>query len=281
VAAFALFVSLSAAVVGAGSTAAVAAPEEVDSLGIRATHVEVFMQVRATRRQIVAVQRSIGESSHVRRYAHLDKQAAYREFQRLFRRHQDLVASVHVSDLPESFRVELRHERDAKGFARAMRPRTGVESAVLTGEIPSEAELVNTIKHCQARGDIDVEVFMRLDATTDDVDAVVAAVMTQPNLHVTQILSQDDAYAEFRKIFARNAELLNSIGPTDLPRSVRIHADSEVSDAEIDALSAVPGVESVESPREVCLVIREQLALGFTPEELARAVRAHALAGAS
>jgi cell division protein FtsX len=268
VAVFALFVMLPMVAVPG---TAVAAAKEVDSLTTAATDVEVFMRVGAAHRKVDAVRQVIRNSPEVSRYAHRGQQAAFREFQKIFHGAPSLDAT-RASDLSESFRVELRHPHDAKDFARTMRRRAGVDSAVLGHQIPSESDLLITIRHCQESGDADLEVFMRLDATQADVDAVVAAVATQPDLSVTRILSQDDAYEAFRTIFAGNPELVDAIGPDALPRSVRVRATSSVSDAETRMLGAVSGVDTVESTPALCTSVREQLARGITPEGLARLI---------
>jgi cell division transport system permease protein len=73
---------------------------------------EIFMNVKATKQQITAVQKNLDEDMKpggvVKSYRHLDKQAAYDEFKRIFRRQPDLVSTITAADLPESFRVAPR-----------------------------------------------------------------------------------------------------------------------------------------------------------------------------
>jgi cell division protein FtsX len=189
-------------------------------------------------------------------------------FRRIFRRNQELVKSVRPSDLPESFRVDLRQRGEAKAFARRMQGLAGVESAE-TATRHSERDLLATIRRCQ-EGDEDLEVFMDIHATQDQIDGAVAAVSSEPGLSVVKVLSKDDAFAEFQRIFASKPKLRNAVTPVDLPVSIRVHASGPVAPAVIDRLEAVAGVETVGHPAEVCAPIRNLLARGLTPEQLAK-----------
>jgi cell division transport system permease protein len=66
---------------------------------------EIFMQVEATEQQIDDVRAALDDDPNVQRYRELDKEAAYEEFKRIFRRNPDLVNSITAADLPASFRV--------------------------------------------------------------------------------------------------------------------------------------------------------------------------------
>jgi cell division protein FtsX len=217
----------------------------------------------------VAVELRIRTSKEVRRYAHLDKRDAKAEFARIFRKNPDLVASITPADLPESFPVQLERARDATAFAHRMRSLPGVESAELKAEAPTEADMLATIRQCQER-DVSLEVFMTVDATQGEIDAAVGAVAAEPGLTVTRLLSKDDAYAEFRRVFASKPKLVNSVIASDLPVSVRVHAASGVSADALTRLRSLPGVDSVATPLQVCDPIQKLLDGGLTPEALAR-----------
>ena len=264
--AFALF----AVTVGfAGGDVAAAAERVPAGKLTSAADVEVFMQVRASRAEISTVERRIRSSGQVRRYAHLSRQDAKAEFARIFKRNPDLVAAVEPSDLPESFRVDLVHARDAEVFTRRMRRLVGVESAASTADLPTEAEVLTTIRRCQVN-DADLEIFMTVGATQAEFEAAAAAVGAIPGLSVKRVLSSEDAYEEFRRIFRSHQDLVDSIRPADLPRSIRVHADPGILTAELMArLQTLPGVEEVGTPQAVCDSIRELLAGGLTPELLA------------
>jgi cell division transport system permease protein len=73
---------------------------------------EIFMNVKATQQQIDAVEANLREDAKpggvVKSFRHLNKQDAYEEFKRIFRREPDLVSTITAADLPESFRVAPR-----------------------------------------------------------------------------------------------------------------------------------------------------------------------------
>lgn len=69
---------------------------------------EIFMNVDATDRQNADVRAALEADRQVKGFTFLDKQAAYEEFQRIFRKDPDLVANVEASALPTSFRIVPR-----------------------------------------------------------------------------------------------------------------------------------------------------------------------------
>ena len=70
---------------------------------------EIFMKVDASKQQIADIKTELDADKKpggtVKSYRHLNKEDAYTEFKRIFRRNPDLVNSIRASDLPESFRV--------------------------------------------------------------------------------------------------------------------------------------------------------------------------------
>jgi cell division protein FtsX len=151
----------------------------------------------------------------------------------------------------------------------------GVESAEPRAQAPSEAELLVTIRGCQ--GDVvDLEIFMNVTASQAEIDGATRAVAAEPGLTVARVLGKDDAYAEFRRVFASNPDLLNSIRPTDLPASIRVLAPGGVTAEVLNRLRTLPGVETVVTTDALCAPIRALLARGITPEALARLMAEYA-----
>ena len=75
---------------------------------------EAFMAVRATPTQIAAVRDALGQNPAVHDVQYLDKQAALREFARIFKNDPKLVHSVKASDLPVSFRFDVDGDGDTE-----------------------------------------------------------------------------------------------------------------------------------------------------------------------
>ena len=72
---------------------------------------EIFMATDATDQQITDVDTALKADTNVKSFRYLDKQAAYNEFKRIFRRKPDLVSSITAADLPVSFRGRAEEGR--------------------------------------------------------------------------------------------------------------------------------------------------------------------------
>jgi hypothetical protein len=95
----------------------------------------------------------------------------------------------------------------------------------------------------------DLEVFMIVHATDDQVAAVRAALEASPDVARYAYLDRDTQYREFAEIFSCNPDLVHSVRPQDMPASFRVVAATPTAVAVLhDTFSAVPGVEEVQSP---------------------------------
>jgi hypothetical protein len=68
----------------------------------------------------------------------------------------------------------------------------------------------------------DFEVFLNVDASTQQVALVQAALVRDPDIFLVRHLSKSDAYATFAKDFADQPDLVQSTKPADLPESFRV-----------------------------------------------------------
>jgi len=106
------------------------------------------------------------------------------------------------------------------------------------------------------KGGVTLEIFMRVEATREQIDAVQSSLKSDPNVKTFRHLTKQDAYTEFKRIFRRNPSLVNSIRASDLPESFRVapKQGSVSIDTMTDNLqkeySTHQGVESVETPGE-------------------------------
>jgi cell division transport system permease protein len=69
---------------------------------------------------------------------------------------------------------------------------------------------------------IELEIFMKVDASPSAVKAVRAQLDSDPNVKSYHYLTKDDAYAIFKKEFADQQALVESTKPADLPESFRV-----------------------------------------------------------
>ena len=96
---------------------------------------EAFMNVDATDQQIEDVRTALGSDPQIKSFKFFSKQAALKEFKRIFRNDPDLVKNVTAASLPTSFRiVPIRAE-----LTEIVQRRYEVLPGVDTVETPAEA----------------------------------------------------------------------------------------------------------------------------------------------
>jgi cell division transport system permease protein len=108
---------------------------------------EIFMKVDATQEQIDAVKAALDEDPNVRRARYLDKQAAFEEFQRIFRRNPDITRDITAADLPASFRVAPKRAELTKVVRDEFSTQSGVEQVTTPGEaLKGLIDVTNTVR---------------------------------------------------------------------------------------------------------------------------------------
>jgi hypothetical protein len=95
----------------------------------------------------------------------------------------------------------------------------------------------------------DLEVFMIVKATDEQIATVRAALEASPDVARYAYLDPDTQYREFADIFSCNPDLVHSVRPQDLPASFRVVAATPAAVGVLhDMFSAVPGVEAAQIP---------------------------------
>src|SRR2546421_5826748 len=105
------------------------------------------------------------------------------------------------------------------------------------------------------KGGVTLEIFMTVKATDQQIAGVEQNLKddekTGGNVKSYRHLTKADAYREFKRIFRRNPDLVNSIRAQDLPESFRVvPRRAELTDTVRNAFKTQQGVESVETPGE-------------------------------
>jgi len=107
------------------------------------------------------------------------------------------------------------------------------------------------------KGGVTLEIFMKTNpnATEQQVRAVQDQLDgdkgPKGNIKSYRHLSHQDAFEEFKRIFRRNPDLVNSIRPQDLPESFRVvPKKAELTETVKSEFETVQGVDSVETPGE-------------------------------
>lgn len=99
--------------------------------GVRA---EVFMIVKATDQQIEGVRAKLAKDPDVKSFKYFDKQAAFREFKKIFKDDPDLVKNITASALPPSFRVVPRKAELTEVVQRRYENEPGVDQVSTPAE---------------------------------------------------------------------------------------------------------------------------------------------------
>jgi len=95
---------------------------------------EIFMTVNASAAQIADVRTALEQDPQVTDFRFLDKDAAFEEFQRIFRKDPDLVRNVDAEALPTSFRVVPEQAEFTNRIQRRFEPLAGVDDVATPEE---------------------------------------------------------------------------------------------------------------------------------------------------
>jgi len=74
----------------------------------------------------------------------------------------------------------------------------------------------------QWRGGIELSIFMQPDATPPQTDAVERQLSQMPEVKKVTYVGQDAAYDEFKRMFANEPDMVESVTAKDLPPSYRV-----------------------------------------------------------
>ena len=101
------------------------------------------------------------------------------------------------------------------------------------------------------KGGVTLEVFMNVAATDQQIAAVQQDLKDDVNVKSYKHLTKTDAFAEFKRIFRRNPDLVSSITAADLPESFRVvPKKAELTDTVKGEFSTKQGVGEVTTPGE-------------------------------
>jgi len=108
---------------------------------------EIFMRVDAPKAQIDAIETNLKADPNVKSYVHFDKQKAFEEFQRIFRRNPDITRDITAADLPESFRVAPKKAELTQTVQGEFSTQQGVEQVTTPGEaLKGLIDVTNTVR---------------------------------------------------------------------------------------------------------------------------------------
>jgi cell division transport system permease protein len=100
------------------------------------------------------------------------------------------------------------------------------------------------------KGGVRLEVFMTIDATQQQIGDVRSALTADPQVKSFHYLDKKAAYAEFKRIFRKDPDLVKNVDASSLPASFRVVPKKAEFTNAIQARFRTdhPGVDSVETP---------------------------------
>jgi cell division transport system permease protein len=110
----------------------------------------------------------------------------------------------------------------------------------------------------QIKGDVRLELFMKVDATQAQIDDVESALDNDENVKSFRFISKAQAYEEAKILFRDNPEILRNTSTEFLPPSFRVTPiRAEFTSTVKDEFSTMAGVEDAASPDEALRGILE------------------------
>jgi cell division transport system permease protein len=100
----------------------------------------------------------------------------------------------------------------------------------------------------QWKNGVQLEIFMNVDATQGQIKAVQDALHRDSNVRDFRFLNKQDAYAEFKRLFRENPDLIQTVQPDRLPTSFRVAPQrAELTKLVADTYRTSPGVDDVQT----------------------------------
>jgi len=121
-----------------------------------------------------------------------------------------------------------------------------VSLALVGGSLMLRTGIENATKRWQ--GGIEFVVYMRVDATQDQIDSVGRDLDESPEVAGANFFDQQESYDEFRRLFSDSPEMVDAVGPEDLPPSYRVepvNKDARSVEALADTFRDRAGVKDV------------------------------------
>lgn len=96
---------------------------------------------------------------------------------------------------------------------------------------------------------VELEIFMQVKASDAKTNAVTAQLKSDPNVKSFRFLTHQDAYNEFKKLFADQPVLVENETPAGLPTSFRVvPIKPQLTSVIASEFQNVPGVSAVNTP---------------------------------
>jgi cell division transport system permease protein len=96
---------------------------------------------------------------------------------------------------------------------------------------------------------VQLEIFMQVHASKAQTDNVESMLKSDPNVKSYRFLNHEDAYSEFKRLFADQPVLVENETPENLPESFRVAPNTaELTKVVGEEFQNVPGVDIINTP---------------------------------
>jgi cell division transport system permease protein len=100
----------------------------------------------------------------------------------------------------------------------------------------------------QWKNGVELEVFMNVDATTGQIKSMTRALANDKDVRSAKFLTKEDAYEQFKKLFADQPDLVQTTEPAALPSSFRVAPmKAELTETVANRYQSQPGVDEVKT----------------------------------
>ncbi len=110
----------------------------------------------------------------------------------------------------------------------------------------------------QWRGNVNLSIFLQPSVSNSQRNAIGHELSSDPRVKSIRYVNQQQSYDEMKKLFANQPDLVNSLGPKDLPPSYRVVLrNASQASAVGDDYQTQPGVKTVSYPgQEIQTMLR-------------------------
>jgi cell division transport system permease protein len=119
-------------------------------------------------------------------------------------------------------------------------------SLLLLGGVQILGMLVNNVTFgWEAK--VEISAFLRSNATPGEIQALESEVTQMPEVEHVTFVSKDEAYEEFKQIYANRPEFYQNLPPDSLPASLRIKlTDADYTQTVASRITGAPAVDDVQ-----------------------------------
>jgi cell division protein FtsX len=200
------------------------------------------MSAGASKAQISDVRAALRRSDAVRRFAFVSPEEGLEQLRRQAP-DNTVLRDAHPSELPVSFHVTLAEPGRAAGFKADFEARAGVDEVVETP--PAQRVDPDRVRRCSGSAS-DAQVYMKVDASPEQIAAVQVALSNDPAVARLNFVNQEEAFSQFKCVFADRPDLVESVTADALPASFRLELVPGTDPATLnDRYSTVEGVDEV------------------------------------